>query len=194
MMVELPMKIYSTGKTVINWSMVNGSYNFGENIVEVIANKMVEKIAKVSGNKRKERRLTIRLNGFEDEYECGTESFKKGSFLKNLIKKSVHKLIESIVKPSLLLPARVDDIRVIDLWGRTCGYGEFISKEFDKSITLKEIKNVYRKYSKIFHPDLNTVNSSSVAFEFVKSLYEWHKSVRIMMVDNCRKAGVDMEY
>ena len=88
MMIELPMKTYSTGKQVVNWVMVNGSYNFGESVVEVIANKMVEKIAKVSGNKRKERRLTVRLNGFEDEYECGTESFRKGSFLKNLIKKS----------------------------------------------------------------------------------------------------------
>ena len=64
MMVELPMKQWGS-KMVVNWSMVNGSYHFGESIVEVIANKMVEKIAKVSGNKRKERRLEVRLNGFE---------------------------------------------------------------------------------------------------------------------------------
>ena len=87
MMVELPMKQWGS-KRVVNWSGVNGSYQFGESIVEVITNKMVEKIAKVSGNKRKERRLEVRLNGFEDVYECGTESFKKGSFLKNLVKKS----------------------------------------------------------------------------------------------------------
>lgn len=154
MNTELPMKTYSTGKMVVNWTMVNGSYNFGERIVEVIANKIVEKIAKASGNKRKERRLTVRLNGFEDEYECGTESFKKGSFLKNLIKKSVHKLIETMNKPSSLLPMVYNPIRK-NFLGITdkesleyMGHCLMVESDDDKAI-----RRTYKQFAKLYHPD-----------------------------------------
>lgn len=154
MNTELPMKTYSTGKMVVNWTMVNGSYTFGESIVEVIANKIVEKIAKVSGNKRKERRLTVRLNGFEDEYECGTESFRKGSFLKNLIKKSVHKLIETINKPSSLLPMVYNPIRK-NFFGVTDkeSLAYMGGKLADCADDDKAIRRTYKQFAKLYHPD-----------------------------------------
>ena len=82
-MFELPMKIYSTGRKVVDWQgvIVGFKLTIDTYIIRVLENKMVEKTAKTSGKKRKERRLTLQLNGFEETYECGTESFKKGSFL-----------------------------------------------------------------------------------------------------------------
>lgn len=152
MMVELPMKKWGS-KMVINWSMVNGSYQFGENIVEVIANKMVEKIAKVSGNKRKERRLEVRLNGFEDVYECGTESFKKGSFLKNLIKKSIHKAIETMAQPHNYLPVLWQPV-VKNFLGETPEeLIEYMYDELNNCESLKEVRSWYKKYAKYYHPD-----------------------------------------
>ena len=41
----LPMRKRGS-KMVVDWKMVSGSYVFGDYIVEVIANKMVEKIMK----------------------------------------------------------------------------------------------------------------------------------------------------
>ena len=66
--------------------------------------------------------------------------------------------------------------------------------------TLKEaellmkgkIKAVYRKYAKRLHPD--TSKASNNTFEILKGLYEFNKEIRITIVDNCRKAGIDMEY
>lgn len=153
MMIELPMKTYSTGKQVVNWTMVNGSYSFGESVVEVIANKMVEKIAKVSGNKRKERRLEVRLSGFEDVYECGTESFKKGSFLKNLIKKSIHKIIETMVKPTNYLPMIYNPIRK-NFIGETDDESiNYIVKTFTECDTIKEVRKIYKRFARMYHPD-----------------------------------------
>lgn len=152
MMVELPMKQWGS-KMVVNWSMVNGSYNFGESIVEVIANKMVEKIAKTTGNKRKERRLEVRLNGFEDVYECGTESFKKGSFLKNLIKKSIHKVIETMTQPHNYLPVLWQPV-VKNFLGETQEeLDDIMWDELSECESLREVRSWYKKYAKYYHPD-----------------------------------------
>ena len=152
MIVELPMKKWGS-KMVVNWSIVNGSYHFGESVVEVIANKIVEKIAKTSGNKRKERRLEVRLNGFEDVYECGTESFKKGSFLKNLIKKSIHKSIETMVRPHNYLPVLWQPV-VKNFLGETTEESiEYMYNELDNCESLKEVRSWYKKYAKYYHPD-----------------------------------------
>ena len=101
--------------------------------------KEFEKIAEVSGNKRKERRLEVRLSGFEDVYECGTESFKKGSFLKNLIKKSIHKIIETMVKPTNYLPMIYNPIRK-NFIGETDDESiNYIVKTFTECDTRKEV-------------------------------------------------------
>lgn len=194
-MFELPMKTYSTGRKVIDWQgvIVGFKLTIDTYIIRVLENKMVEKTAKTSGKKRKERRLTLQLNGFEETYECGTESFKKGSFLKNLIKKSITKIVKTIVKPSSYLPMKLEDVPLVNFIGDLTQQGlDMFYEEFKKAITFKEIKDVYRKYAKRLHPDTSRANQNS--FEILVSAYEYNIARRRMMVDICRENGVDMEY
>ena len=194
-MFELPMKIYSTGRKVVDWQgvIVGFKLTIDTYIIRVLENKMVEKTAKTSGKKRKERRLTLQLNGFEETYECGTESFKKGSFLKNLIKKSITKIVKTIVKPSSYLPMKLEDVPLVNFIGDLTQQGlDMFYEEFKKAITFKEIKAVYRKYAKRLHPDTSRANQNS--FEILVSSYEYNIARRRMMVDICRENGVDMEY
>lgn len=194
-MFELPMKIYSTGRKVVDWQgvIVGFKLTIDTYIIHVLENKMVEKTAKTSGKKRKERRLTLQLNGFEETYECGTESFKKGSFLKNLIKKSITKIVKTIVKPSSYLPMKLEDVPLVNFIGDLTQQGlDMFYEEFKKAITFKEIKAVYRKYAKRLHPDTSRANQNS--FEILVSAYEYNIARRRMMVDICRENGVDMEY
>ena len=194
-MFELPMKIYSTGRKVVDWQgvIVGFKLTIDTYIIRVLENKMVEKTAKISGKKRKERRLTLQLNGFEETYECGTESFKKGSFLKNLIKKSITKIVKTIAKPSSYLPMKLEDVPLVNFIGDLTQQGlDMFYEEFKKAITFKEIKAVYRKYAKRLHPDTSRANRNS--FEILVSAYEYNLARRRMMVDICRENGVDMEY
>lgn len=194
-MFELPMKIYSTGRKVVDWQgvIVGFKLTIDTYIIHVLENKMVEKTAKISGKKRKERRLTLQLNGFEETYECGTESFKKGSFLKNLIKKSITKTVKTIAKPSSYLPMKLEDVPLVNFIGDLTQQGlDMFYEEFKKAITFKEIKAVYRKYAKRLHPDTSRANQNS--FEILVSAYEYNLARRRMMVDICRENGVDMEY
>lgn len=194
-MFELPMKIYSTGRKVVDWQgvIVGFKLTIDTYIIHVLENKMVEKTAKTSGKKRKERRLTLQLNGFEETYECGTESFKKGSFLKNLIKKSITKIVKTTVKPSSYLPMKLEDVPLVNFIGDLTQQGlDMFYEEFKKAITFKEIKDVYRKYAKRLHPDTSRANQNS--FEILVSAYEYNIARRRMMVDICRENGVDMEY
>ena len=92
-----------------------------------------------------------------------------------------------------LLPAKLEDISLVDFLG--CfeqEYFDMINDEFGEAITLKEIKAVYRKYAKRLHPD--TSRASNNTFELLKATYDFFKAQRIMIVDNCREAGIDMEY
>lgn len=194
-MFELPMKIYSTGRKVVDWQgvIVGFKLTIDTYIIRVLENKMVEKTAKTSGKKRKERRLTLQLNGFEETYECGTESFKKGSFLKNLIKKSITKNVKTIVKPSSYLPMKLEDVPLVNFIGDLTQQGlDMFYEEFKKAITFKEIKDVYRKYAKRLYPDTSRANQNS--FEILVSAYEYNIARRRMMVDICRENGIDMEY
>ena len=194
-MFELPMKIYSTGRKVVDWQgvIVGFKLTIDTYIIRVLENKMVEKTAKISGKKRKERRLTLQLNGFEETYECGTESFKKGSFLKNLIKKSITKNVKTIAKPSSYLPMKLEDVPLVNFIGDLTQQGlDMFYEEFKKAITFKEIKAVYKKYAKRLHPDTSRANQNS--FEILVSAYEYNLARRRMMVDICRENGVDMEY
>ena len=194
-MLNLPIKTYSTGRQVVDWQgvMVGFKLAIDTHIVNVLENKMVEKIAKASGNKRKERRLTVQLEGFKETYECGTESFKKGSFLKNLIKKSITKIVKEMTKPSNYLPMKLEDVPMVNFIGDLTQQGvDMFNQEFNKAFTLKEIKAVYRKYAKRLHPDTSRANRNS--FEVLVSTYKYCVERRKMLVDICRENGVDMEY
>lgn len=83
---QLPKKVYSTGREVIDWKQIDKGFTIevnGQKFI-VVSNENVGKVSK-SGNAYKTRRLIITdVNG--NEMEIGTESFKKGSFIKRFNK------------------------------------------------------------------------------------------------------------
>lgn len=83
---QLPKKVYSTGREVIDWKQIDKGFTIevnGQKFI-VVSNENVGKVSK-SGNAYKTRRLIIAdVNG--NEMEIGTESFKKGSFIKRFNK------------------------------------------------------------------------------------------------------------
>lgn len=80
----LQMKTFKTGRQVVDWLKVN-QFTVDGYGVKVLFNEMVLKVAKTSGKERKERRLTVTIDGTHS-LEVGTESVKKGSFIKRLLK------------------------------------------------------------------------------------------------------------
>ena len=82
----LQMKTYKTGRSVVDWANVS-SFTVDGHEVQVIKNENVVKVSK-NGNERKERRLTLTIDGI-NSVEVGTESVKKGSFITRLLKVTV---------------------------------------------------------------------------------------------------------
>ena len=98
--MELPMKKWGK-KMVVDWKALSvGSSMLTDNgeTIEIVSNKQVEKIAKVSGNKRKERRLEVKIVGYNEVMEVGTESFKKQSWIKRYMKHA------TVVEPEVVEP------------------------------------------------------------------------------------------
>ena len=139
--------------------------------------------------------------GYVGSMWVGTQTWKTKENGANVTKRSGFHLEskrfkESFVaneKPSSLLPAKLEDISLVNFWGHfDQEYFDMIDNEFTEALTLKEIKAVYRKYAKRLHPD--TSRASNNTFEILKVLYEVNREMRIVIVDNCREAGIDMEY
>ena len=82
----LQMKVYKTGRSVVDWANIS-SFTVDGYEVKVIKNENVVKVSK-NGNERKERRLTLTIDGI-NSVEVGTESIKKGSFITRLLKVTV---------------------------------------------------------------------------------------------------------
>lgn len=82
----LQMKTYKTGRSVVDWANIS-SFTVDGHEVQVIKNENVVKVSK-NGNERKERRLTLTIDGI-NSVEVGTESVKKGSFITRLLKVTV---------------------------------------------------------------------------------------------------------
>lgn len=88
MLLPLPTKQYKTGRVVVNWSAIGKGMTFqidSLHEIEIVSNENVMKTSK-SGNTRKERRLDLKLKGYIEVLNVGTESFKKLSFVKRLLK------------------------------------------------------------------------------------------------------------
>ena len=165
------------------------------------------------GAKYKKLRITTIIENVIYEYWTSTQTWKNASESKQSsfnpngwrfpkYFKAIGKVIIDTVEKTFtkfteekqsLLPAKLEDISLVNFWGRfDQEYFDMIKNEFTEELTLKEIKAVYRKYAKRLHPD--TSRASNNTFEILKGLYEVAKEMRIMMVDNCREAGIDMEY
>lgn len=80
----LQMKTFKNGRQVVDWRNIL-QFTVDGHQIKVISNEMVVKVAKTSGKERKERRLTVTIDGTHS-IEVGTESVKKGSFIKRLLK------------------------------------------------------------------------------------------------------------
>lgn len=206
-MIQLPMKKWGK-KEVTDWNKVSeGSiYVVDGEVVEVVKNEMITKISK-TGKARKERRVTTRIVGHTEELESSSDSFKSGRFIKKLkqltykIKEKTKKVVKKVVKKvkevfkGTLLPIRLDDVRYVDFWGTiTDEFHTIMMKDFTHATCegLKEIKKVYRKWATRLHPDKGLHDSWS--FEVLQLRYEVAKLERKRFVDNCREAGIEMEY
>ena len=165
------------------------------------------------GAKYKKLRITTIIENVIYEYWTSTQTWKNASESKQSsfnpngwrfpkYFKAIGKVIIDTVEKTFtkfteekqsLLPAKLEDISLVNFLGHfDQEYFDMIDNEFNKAFTLKEIKAVYKKYAKRLHPD--TSRASNNTFEILKGLYEVSKEMRIMMVDNCREAGIDMEY
>lgn len=190
MLLPLPIKQFKTGRVVTDWNAIGDGSTFQVNPsqeIEVVSNKQVEKVSK-TGNKRKERRLTIKLKGFKEMVEVGTESFKKLSFMKRLVKMSK---TQEHVKYELI---PVDEVRMTNLFGEfEDHFYNRMEREILRAETMKEIKAVYKKWAKIVHPDSGNgfhVNE----FRLLKELFEMCKTKRMLIIETLREAGLDVEY
>ena len=165
------------------------------------------------GAKYKKLRITTIIENVIYEYWTSTQTWKNASESKQSsfnpngwrfpkYFKAIGKVIIDTVEKTFtkfteekqsLLPAKLEDISLVNFWGRfDQEYFDMIKNEFTEALTLKEIKAVYRKYAKRLHPD--TSRASNNTFEILKGLYEVNRKMRIVLVDNCREAGIDMEY
>lgn len=154
MEITLPKRKYSTGREVVNWVEVKGEYTLdNETTILIISNKMIEKISKKTGNKRKERRLEVTLKGFRESVEIGTESLKKLSFIKRLrkiAKTTIEKAIENIKTYELVIWKPIEK----DFLGETLSESrQFMLNELEYCETPKDVNKWFKKYVKYFHPD-----------------------------------------
>ena len=107
-------------------------------------NDVLFTIVEVVKNKAK-----VVAEGFEGTKEMAIQTWKNGRFFKNImkvLKRIVEKKYEIMVRPLVMK----------DFIGRaTVESMKEISDEFENAMTSKEVRDVYKKYSKIMHPDLN---------------------------------------
>ena len=128
-------------------------------IVEVVKNK-----------------VNVEAKGFEGTKEMAIQTWKNGRFFKNImkvLKRIVEKKYEIMVRPLIMK----------DFIGRaTVESMKEISDEFENAMTSKEIRNVYKKYSKIMHPDLNGNTEANIrGMRWLNSLRDVHLEMAEML-------------
>ena len=127
-------------------------------------NNVVFKIVEVMKNKVK-----VEAKGFEGTKEMAIQTWKNGRFFKNImkvLKRIVEKKYEIMVRPLVMK----------DFIGRiTIDSAKEMEGAFEDAMTSKEIRDVYRKYSKALHPDLNgnTIGNTN-AMKYLTSLRNVH--------------------
>ena len=93
---SLPTKTYKTGKVVIDWKSITTGFEIevDEQTFTVVSNENVDKVSKTTDKPYKVRRIVISdVHG--NELEVGTDSFKKGSFVKRFNK--LYPQVEEVV-------------------------------------------------------------------------------------------------
>ena len=96
MKTSLPTKTYKTGKVVIDWKSITTGFEIevDEQTFTVVSNENVDKVSKTTDKPYKVRRIVISdVHG--NGLEVGTDSFKKGSFVKRFNK--LYPQVEEVV-------------------------------------------------------------------------------------------------
>lgn len=122
-------------------------------------NNVVFKIVEVMKNKVK-----VEAEGYMGAKEMVIQTWKNGRFFKNIMK--VLQCIAIMVRPLVMK----------DFIGRiTVDSAKEMESAFEDAMTTKEIRDVYRKYSKALHPDLNgnTIGNTN-AMKYLTSLRNVH--------------------
>lgn len=121
---QLPIKTYKTGREVVDWKQINQGFTVEIEDVKivVVSNENVEKVSKTTDKPYKTRRLVVTDINELVQLEVGSESFKKGSFLKRF-----KKLLDE-VKPVVIEETDTPTEVIIDL-----GESDASDDDFDYS-------------------------------------------------------------
>lgn len=108
---QLPVKQFKTGREVVDWKQINQGFTVEIEDVKivVVSNENVEKVSKTTDKPYKTRRLVVTDINELVQLEVGSESFKKGSFLKRF-----KKLLDE-VKPVVIEETDTPTEVIIDL-------------------------------------------------------------------------------
>lgn len=112
--------------------------------VDVLDTEMIEKVSKKTGRAYKVRRIWVCLSGSANEFEIGTQSWNKKTFMKNLLKsEGVNHLVQTNDEEDTVDEPRFTffngkmygDLVTLIEWGRQCGlYQSYRSKFTYESI------------------------------------------------------------
>lgn len=114
MKTSLPTKTYKTGKVVIDWKSITTGFEIevDEQVFTVVSNENVDKVSKTTDKPYKVRRIVISdVHG--NELEVGTESFKKGSFVKRFNK--LYPQVEEVVTVETEVIEEVPTVETTDI-------------------------------------------------------------------------------
>ena len=114
MKTSLPTKTYKTGKVVIDWKSITTGFEIevDEQTFTVVSNENVNKVSKTTDKPYKVRRIVISdVHG--NELEVGTESFKKGSFVKRFNK--LYPQVEEVVTVETEVIEEVPTVETTDI-------------------------------------------------------------------------------
>lgn len=114
MKTSLPTKTYKTGKVVIDWKSITTGFEIevDEQTFTVVSNENVDKVSKTTDKSYKVRRIVISdVHG--NELEVGTESFKKGSFVKRFNK--LYPQVEEVVTVETEVIEEVPTVETTDI-------------------------------------------------------------------------------
>lgn len=174
-MKELPMRMRGN-KEVVDWKKINAGDEFtiGETTVVVDENWREMKLSKRM-KVYYVRRLIVHIKGRFTKLEVGSSSFKKGSFVKRLMKLTSN---ETKSETTSYLPMIYVDGVQKDFLGNfmDCTWQE-ISNRFSKCRTKKDVSKVYGTYMKYLHPDKVNDNREGckVAIEILTTLRDYER-------------------
>lgn len=190
-MMALPMKTYKTGRMVVDWKAINKGDKFKVDDayeIEIVSNQMLEKIAKVSGNKRKERRLEVKIVGYEAVRDVGTESFKNLRFMKALLKliKCTPKTQNSFSVSTFVLPDEIDMV-MYPLLLLPNALNLFSTSIYEYEITDDEIEELIQNERKDIEHEIEKlkIEGDEKLRENAKSMFEKYEITDINESTGC---------